>query len=143
MSDTIYYTTGISQSYKTREVDLGELNEKERTMGMKFLIEEADVFCEETSDIGNVKNCQMKVILKNETPNQKTSYSMHKPLHVEVKNYVEDLLNYGWIRNSKSHYSSPIVVFQKKDGGLRLCYSCRALNGKTRVDSDPQGYKML
>ena len=39
-----------------KEVDLGELKKKERVMAMQLLIEEAYVFCEETNDLGNVRN---------------------------------------------------------------------------------------
>ena len=35
----------------------------------------------------------MKIRLKDETPKQKSHYSMPKPLHQEVEHYVEDLLN--------------------------------------------------
>ena len=56
---------------------------------------------------------------------------MPKPLHQEVKHYVEDLPNKGWIIKSSSNYSSPVVAVRKKDGSLRLCCDYIALNNKT------------
>ena len=79
----------------------------------------------------------MKIHLKDETPVQKSYYSMPKPLHQEVKHYVEDLLNKGWITKSSSNYSSPVVAVRKKDGSLWLSCYCRALNNKTISDRHP------
>ena len=31
--------------------------EKEKTLAMQLSVEEADVFCERTNDIGNAKDC--------------------------------------------------------------------------------------
>ena len=45
---------------------------------------------------------------------------MPKPLYQEVKHYVEELLNKGWITKSSSNDSSPVVAVRKKDGSLRL-----------------------
>ena len=85
----------------------------------------------------NVTDFRMRINLKDDTPVQKTYYSMPKPLHTEVKNYIVDLLNKGWIKKSKSSYASPIVAVRKKDGSLRLCCDYRALNAKTIPNRHP------
>ena len=79
----------------------------------------------------------MKIRLKDETPVQKSYYSMPKPLHQEAKHYVEDLLNKRWITKSSSNYPSPVVAVRKKDASLRLCCDYRALNNKTISDRYP------
>ena len=63
--------------------------------------------------------------------------SVPRPLYTEVKHYLEDLLNQGWITKSQSSYASPVVCVRKKDGGLRLCIDYRELNRKTVPDSHP------
>ena len=78
----------------------------------------------------------MKIRLKDEIPVRK-SYFMPKPMHQEVKYFVEDLLNKGWITKLSSNYSSPVVAVRKKDGLLRLCCDYRALNNKTIFDRHP------
>ena len=75
-----------------REFDLQGLNENEREQTFKLLREEADVFCLDSDDIGHVTECKMKIQLKDQAPVQKTYYSIPKPLHLEVKHYIEDLL---------------------------------------------------
>lgn len=62
---------------------------------------------------------------------------MPKPLHQEVKEYLQDLINKGWITKSKSPYSSPIVCVRKKSGELRLCVDYRELNRKSVRDRHP------
>ena len=79
----------------------------------------------------------MKIQLKDQTPVEKTYYSVPKPLHLEVKHYIEDLLNKGWITKSTSHYSSPIAVVRKKNGSIHLCCDYLSLNSKTQVDRYP------
>lgn len=63
----------------------------------------------------------MHITLKDQTPVQKTYISVPKQLHQEVKTYLQDLINRGWVIKSKSPYSSPIVCVRKKSGELRLC----------------------
>ena len=62
---------------------------------------------------------------------------MPKPLDLEVKNYIEHLLNKGWITKSAPHYSSPIVAVRKKDGSLPLRCDYQSPNSKTQVDRHP------
>ncbi|KAL9956082.1 hypothetical protein ACROYT_G037505 [Oculina patagonica] len=47
------------------------------------------------------------------------------------------MFNRGWISDSKSSYSSPVVCVRKKDGSLRLCVDYSQLNSKTEDDRQP------
>ena len=66
-----------------------------------------------------------------------TVFLQFMPLHLEVKDYLLNLMNRGWIVKSKLPYSFPIVCVRKTDGSLRLCIDYRALNAKTIVDRHP------
>ena len=79
----------------------------------------------------------MNLTLSDPTPVQKTYTSVPRPLYAEVKHYIEDLLNRGWITKPQSSYASPVVCVRKKDGGLRLCTDYRELNRKTVQDRHP------
>ena len=57
---------------------------------MDLITEMSDVFSQDSNDIGDVRTYKMKMRLKGETLVQKSYYSMSKPLHQEVKHYVED-----------------------------------------------------
>ena len=86
------------------------------------------------TDVGCIPSLQLKIRLSDTTPVRRTYISVPKPLHKEVKEYLEDLLNRGWIQKSRSPYSSPIVCVRKKDGSLRLCMDYRELNQKSIPD---------
>ena len=61
----------------------------------QMLIREAAAFFVEDSDIGNVTSTSMDIKLHDNTPVQLTYHSVPKPLHVELKAHIEDLLNRG------------------------------------------------
>jgi hypothetical protein len=79
----------------------------------------------------------MYINLHDTSPVQKTYMSIQKPLHNEVKEYLQDLLRRGWITPSRSPYSSLMVCVRKKDGSLRLCVDFRELNRKSVLDHHP------
>ena len=54
----------------------------------------------------------------------------------EVKGYIEDLPNRGFISKSSSPFSTSVVCVRKKDGGMRLCVDYRELNKKTETVPD-------
>lgn len=103
----------------------------------QVLREECHAFARDDDDVGCIPSLQLKIRLTDPTPVRRTYVSVPKPLHRDVKQYLEDLLNRGWIKKSRSHYSSPIVCVRKKDGTLRLCCDYRELNKKSLPDRHP------
>lgn len=63
--------------------------------------------------------------------------SIPRPPYPEVKGYIENLPNRGFISKSSSPFSSSVVCVRKKDGGMRLCVDYRELNKKTVPDRHP------
>lgn len=118
-------------------VPLEHLPPAEQEKVRQLLREERHAFARDEYDVGTIPSLQLKIRLNDPTPVKKTYISVPRPLHKEVKEYLEDLLNRGWITKSKSSYSSPIVCVRKKDGGLRLCCDFRELNKKSIPDRHP------
>nr|KYP59360.1 Transposon Ty3-I Gag-Pol polyprotein [Cajanus cajan] len=54
-----------------------------------------------------------------------------------IDKLVQDMLNYGFIQSSCSHYASPVVPVGKKDGSWQLCVDYRELNKGTVKDRFP------
>ena len=50
-----------------------------------------------------LKEVDMKTQLKDQVPVKKSYNRIPKPLHKKIKEYVEDLLNRGWIVPSESN----------------------------------------
>ena len=119
------------------DVDLSHLDKGQRDAVMKVLVEEKDVFSRSECDIGDIKDFKMKIDLEDDIPVKEAYRRIPRNLYAEVQNYINDLLTNGWIQESYSSYSSPIVCVRKKDGGLRMCCDYRQLNGKTVADSQP------
>lgn len=119
------------------QIDLTHLTVREREVAVRMLNDEAESFSKDDDDIGCIPDLQMNIPLSDNEPVQKSYNSVPRPLYAEVKQYIEDLLNRGWIRHSRSSYSSAVVCVRKKDGDLRLCVDFRALNNKTFPDRHP------
>src|ERR1700719_405650 len=54
-----------------------------------------------------------------------------------LKDYLDNMLEKGFIRPSKSPAGAPVLFVKKKDGGLRLCVDYRGLNKITRKNRYP------
>ena len=119
------------------DVDLSGLTPEQQEQAKQLLRDEMDAFAMDDDDIGCISELQMDITLTSEQPVQKNYLSIPRPLYPEVKGYIEDLLNRGFIRKSKSPYSSSVVCVRKKDGGMRLCVDYRELNRKTVPDRHP------
>ena len=96
------------------------------------------MFSKDATDIGEIKDFQMPINLVDPAPVTAAYRKIPPTLYTEVKNYIEDMRTNGWIRESYSSYSSPIVCVRNKDGTMqRLCIDYRKLNAKTLPDSQP------
>eukprot|EP00745_Piridium_sociabile_P019220 TRINITY_DN29067_c0_g1_i2.p1 TRINITY_DN29067_c0_g1~~TRINITY_DN29067_c0_g1_i2.p1 ORF type:complete len:1086 (+),score=245.99 TRINITY_DN29067_c0_g1_i2:620-3877(+) len=121
------------------EVDLDDtlLSEEQKRRVRHVLREERNTFMRDEDDVGCIEELQMDINLKDRTPVQKAYVSIPPPMFTEVKAYLQDLKRRGWIRPSRSSYSSPMVCVRKKDGSLRLCIDYRQLNQKSMKDRHP------
>lgn len=61
-------------------------------------------------------------------PEAKQPYRLSRAELVEVHTLLTTLVNQGWIRPSFSTWGAAILLQLKKDGKLRMCIYCHALN---------------
>ena len=95
------------------------------------MLKEADSFSPENDDIGCARDLVLDLRLKDDTPVQRDFVSFPKLLYPEVKSYIQDLLNRGFIKPPQSPYSSSVLCVRKPDNSLELCVDYRLLNSKT------------
>ena len=124
----------VNENVDRVKFDLEHLNAEQREIVSDLLSEEKEVFSESKNDIGHVKDFKLKINLTDEILVSEPYRKIPGQLYDEVKNHINDLLANGWIRQSYSSYSSPMVCVWKKDGGLRLCIDFQKLNKKTIPD---------
>ena len=117
--------------------ELNHLPPHQRSVAEALLKQETHVFSKDEQDMGCIPDLQMKIRLTDNIPVQRTYQSIPRPLCQEVRDYLQDLVERGWIVKSESPYASPVVCVRKKDGGLRLCVDYRGLNNKTIPDRQP------
>ena len=79
-----------------------------------MLAEVAESFPKTDHDVGRAEELQVDINLTDSVAVQRRYTAIPRPFYEEVKQYVEDLLNRGWIQKSKSAYSSPVVCVRKK-----------------------------
>ena len=124
----------INLSEKIPEVKLPDgLSPEPKEIILNMLKEERGAFCTSEGDVGCAEELHMKINLSDDRPVVKNYVGVPKPLYPELKAYVEDLLNRGFITKSCSPYSSACVVVRKKDGSMRLCIDYRELKQGDRV----------
>jgi len=62
---------------------------------------------------------------------------MSQPEMDELKKQLTELMDKGYIQESKSPYGAPVLFVKKKDGSMRMCVDYRALNKITIKNKYP------
>src|SRR5258705_2198370 len=80
----------------------------------------------------------LKINLEEGTkPFHRPIYSLSPPELTALREFLEENVQNGFIRPSKSPWGSPVLFVKKKDGSLRLCIDFCALNRVTEKDCYP------
>ena len=95
------------------------------------------VFSKGSTDLGNTSEIAHEIRLTDDIPIKDPYRRVPAAQLDEFRVAVQDLLEAGVIRESKSPYASPVVLVRKKDGRLRVCVDFRKINAKTVKDAYP------
>jgi hypothetical protein len=97
-----------------------------------------DVFPEELPGMSPNQDIEFVIELKpGTTPIYKTPYRLATPELAELKEYIKELLDKGFICPSSSSWGAPLIFVPKKGGIQWLCVDYRALNEVTIKDKYP------
>ena len=86
---------------------------------------------------GHANIIEHEVKLTSDEPIRSKLYTIPYNARESLKRDIRDMERMGVIRESKSPYSSPVVIVRKKDGTNRVCVDFRKLNCITEFDPTP------
>jgi hypothetical protein len=90
-----------------------------------------------SGQFGTVKGVENEIELVDQTPVRSPPYHCAPPKLKLLKEFVEELLQKGVVRPSKSPYASPAFLLPKSGGGYRMVVDYRKVNRKICFDSYP------
>lgn len=93
----------------TSPVDVSRLGPCQQDIVKKMQQEECESFSKSGSNIQCIKNLQLRISLKDNTPVAHTNTSVPRSLYQEMKDYLHDLIALGWVEKCTSSYTSPVV----------------------------------
>ena len=88
-------------------------------------------------DVGKTTIIKHEIKLKNNQPIRQPLRPLKPPHREFVQNTISKYIDLGLIQESKSPWSSPLVIVKKKNGSFRMCEDNRRLNDATIKDSFP------
>jgi hypothetical protein len=53
----------------------------------------------------------------------------------QLRKYIDEMIEAGWIRHSTSPHAAPVVFVKKPDGSMRVCVDYRKINANTIPDA--------
>lgn len=130
-------TTGSSFDLDLDNISMNGLSHMEQTQAKALLAKYSSLFAKNETDVGCTNLITHEIPLLDEVPVRQPYRRIPPSQYEMVKTHIKQLLDSQIIRESSSPYSSPIVLVQKKDGGIRMCVDYRQLNSKTRKDAYP------
>ena len=86
---------------------------------------------------GRAKRTVHKIVTDGSGPIRQRPYRIPPALKKDLCDELQTMLKDGFIDESSSEWSSPIVVVKKKDSSNRICVDYRKLNAITKFDAYP------
>ena len=114
-----------------------DLKPHERQQVLHFLAATKSAFSQGDFDIGCTDAIEHVIDTGDHPPVKSNPYPLRATERDEVMRQVNELLDKGIIRLSRSPYCSPVVCCKKKNGELRPCIDLRKLNSITMKDAYP------
>jgi hypothetical protein len=119
------------------KLKIGPLPPGDRERLVKLLEEYMDVFAEDISDLGRIKEVQHRIYVGDAKPVKQRPYRRGPHENEFIQQEIQRLLQNGLIQRSYSPWASPIALARKKDGSYRFCIDYRKLNAVTKKDAYP------
>ena len=127
----------IAKLFNQIGTDFSHLVKDDRESLQSLLSSYSDVFALDPSELGTTELVTHPINTGQHLPIKQPLRRTPFALRNKVEELVDDMLKQGVIEPSASPWASPIVLVQKKDGGIRFCVDYRKLNQITKLDEFP------
>lgn len=120
------------------KVTIGNMGSEARALLETSLVEFADTFSRNETDIGRTQTIKHHINLTCDVPVKSRYYRIPYSMRDEMEAQIDRMKTTGAIRESSSNYSSPVFFVDKDHGaGKRLVADFRKLNAITIPDCMP------
>ena len=103
----------------------------------KLILQNKDLFANKDSELGHTDTVQMQIDTGNSNPIKMRPYRTPIKNREVVDKAIDEMLDADVIRRSRSPWSFPVVIVDKKDGSKTFCVDFRKLNQITKKNSYP------
>ena len=110
-----------------------EYNDRET----ELIFQNEDIFAATDADLGHTDTVKMKIDIGDYPPIKLRPYRTPLNNRKNVDKAVDEMMEAKIISRSKSPWSFPVVIVDKKDGSRRFCVDFRRLNKITKLNSYP------
>ncbi|MES9879659.1 MAG: reverse transcriptase family protein, partial [Sedimenticola sp.] len=97
----------------------------------------SDLFATTDAELSHTDTVRMKIDTGNSPPIKLRPYRTPLNNRKVIDKAVDEMLDAKIIEHSRSPWSFPVVIVDKKDGSKRFCVDFRALNKVTKTNSYP------
>ena len=104
---------------------------------LNILKANADLFAQKDSQLSHTDTIKMKIDTDNHPPIKLKPYRTPLNHRQVIDNAIDEMMDAKIIERSRSPWSFPVVIVDKKDGSKRFCVDFRALNKITKTNSYP------
>jgi hypothetical protein len=115
----------------------GNLDKYQQQQFQKLMEKYQDLFACDPDDFGRTSVITHRIDTGEASPIKQRFYRTSYQNQLFIKEEIQRLLAAGLIRPSKSQWTSPVVVVEKKNGKKRLCVDYQKLNAVTKKDCYP------
>lgn len=139
-NNDVKMVNSVIQGQNIRDkIDFKDLKVTEKYMSeiQKLITENVDLFASKDSELGHTDTVKMKVDTGKHEPIKLKPYRTPINNRQIIDNAIDEMLEAGVIRRSRSPWSFPVVIVDKKDGSKRFCVDFRKLNQITVKNSFP------
>ena len=119
------------------EFDKVSVPSEHRSQVIRLLERNRDLFVKTDAELSHTDTVRMKIDTQGHSPIKLKPYRTQLNNRKVIEEAVDEMLEAKIISRSRSDWSFPVVIVDKKDGTKRFCVDFRKLNNITKLNSYP------